>query len=147
MNRKQIKRGLSPIDLMGRKLYTALFVVMAVFTLAGCGGSNDPAPVACQTHPPLPVAKIFYPNRSAPVGAHVNVDPTIEVTPSNGEDNAILRFDLVGGMLPSGLSLNPSNGRISGVVAESRGSFSYTVRASADCFTGSVTTSAVFFVS
>jgi len=132
---------------MGSKLYIALFSVMAVATLAGCGGSNDTAPLACRTHPPLPVAKIFYPNRSAPVGAHVTVDPTIEVTPNNGQDNEILRFDLVGGMLPSGLSLNPSNGRISGIVDGFRGSFSYTVRASADCFTGSVTTSAVFFVS
>lgn len=132
---------------MGSKLYIVLFGVMAVFTLAGCGGSNDAAPVACQTHPPLPVAKIFYPNRSAPVGAHVSVDPTIEVTADNGLGNAILRFDLVGGMLPSGLSLNPRNGRISGTVGGFQGGFSYTVRTSADCFTGSVTTSAVFFVS
>jgi hypothetical protein len=132
---------------MGSKRYIALFAVMAVATLVGCGGSNDAAPLACQTHPPLPVAKIFYPNRSAPVGAFVNVDPTIEITAGDGLDNAILRFDLVGGMLPSGLSLNSSNGRISGMVDGSQGSFSYTVRASADCFTGSVTTSAVFFIS
>ncbi|WP_420476518.1 Ig domain-containing protein [Noviherbaspirillum sp. ST9] len=132
---------------MRSKRYIALFSVMAVFTLAGCGGSNDATTLACQTHPPFPVVKIFYPNRSAPVGALVSVDPTIEVTASNGLDNSILRFDLVGGMLPSGLSLNPSSGRISGIVAGFQGSFSYTVRASADCFTGSVTTSAVFFVS
>jgi hypothetical protein len=132
---------------MASKLCIALFGVLAVVTLVGCGGSNDAAPAACQTHPPLPVVKVFYPNDSAPIGANVNVVPTIDVTAGDGVDNAILRFDLVGGTLPSGLSLNPSTGRISGMVSGVPGSFSYTVRVSADCFTGSVTTSAVFFVS
>jgi hypothetical protein len=132
---------------MARKLCIALFGVLAVVTLPGCGGSNDAAPAACKTHPPLPVVKVFYPNDSAPVGAKVDVVPTVEVAADDGLDGAILRFDLVGGTLPSGLSLNPSTGRISGIVDGVPGSFSYTVRVSADCFTGSVTTSAVFFVS
>ena len=131
---------------MASKLCIALFGVMAVVTLAGCGGSDNAAPAACQTHPPLPVAKVFYPNNAVPIGAHVNVVPTIDVTAVNGLDNAILRFDLIGGALPNGLSLNPSTGQISGIVGGFPGSFSYTVRVSADCFTGSVTTGAVFFV-
>lgn len=132
---------------MSSKLYIVLFGVLAVVTLVGCGGSDSAAPAACQTHPPLPVEKIFYPNDSAPIGSHVNVDPSIDVTAGNGLNNAILRFDLVGGTLPSGLSLNPSTGRISGIIGGSSGSFSYTVRVSAECFIGSVTTSAAFFVS
>jgi len=132
---------------MASKPCIVLYGALAVLTLAGCGGGEDAAPAACETRPPLPVQKIFYPNDLAPVGAHINIVPTIDVTSGNGLDNAILRFDLVGGALPGGLSLNPSTGRISGVVGESRGSFSYTVRMSAECFTGSVTTGAVFFVS
>ena len=132
---------------MASKLCIVLFGVLAMVTLEGCGGSDNSAPAACQTHPPLPVEKVFYPNDLAPVGTNINLVPTIDVTAGNGLDNAILRFDLVGGTLPNGLSLNPSTGRISGIVGESRGSFSYTVRVSAECFTGSVTTSAVFFVS
>lgn len=132
---------------MSSKPHIVLFGVLAVVALVGCGGSNDAAPTACQTHPPLPVEKIFYPNESAPIGSHVNVDPSIDVTAGNGLNSAILRFDLVGGTLPSGLSLNPGTGRISGIVGGSSGSFSYTVRVSAECFIGSVTTSAVFFVS
>jgi len=131
---------------MASKLCIVLFGVLAVVTLEGCGGSNDAAPAACQTHPPLPVEKVFYPNDLAPVGTHVNIVPTIDVTAGDGLNNAILRYDLVGGSLPSGLSLNPSTGRISGIVGGSSGSFSYTVRVSADCFIGSVTTGAVFFV-
>ena len=132
---------------MARRLCIVLSSVLAVVTLSDCGGSDNAAPAACQTHPPLPVEKVFYPNNSAPVGTHVNVVPTIDVAAGNGPDNAILRFDLIGGALPSGLSLNPGTGRISGVVGGSTGSFSYTVRVSADCFNGWVTTNAVFFVS
>ena len=132
---------------MASKLCIVLSGVLAVVTLVGCGGSDNATPPACQAHPPLPVAKVFYPNNSAPVGAHVNIVPTIDVTAVNGLDNAILRFDLVGGTLPGGLSLNPGTGRISGTVGGSPGSFSYTVRVSAECFTGWVTTSAVLFVS
>ncbi|RJF91864.1 Ig domain-containing protein [Noviherbaspirillum saxi] len=131
---------------MASKICIALFVVLAAIALPSCGGSDDAAPAACQTHPPLPVVKVSYPNDSAPVGANVNVAPSIDVTAGDGLDGAILRFDLIGGTLPSGLSLNPTTGRISGRVAGFPGSFSYTVRVSADCFTGSVTTSAVFFV-
>ena len=129
------------------RLCIVLAGVLAAATLAGCGGGGDAAPVACETHPPLPVEKVFYPNRSAPVGAPVNVVPTIDVAAGNGLDNAILRFDLIGGSLPGGLSLNPVTGQISGIVGRSSGSFSYTVRVTAECFTGSVTTNAVFFVS
>ncbi|HYD60900.1 MAG TPA: Ig domain-containing protein [Noviherbaspirillum sp.] len=123
----------------------ALFAALAAIALPGCGGSDDATPLACQTSPPLPVEKISYPSDSVPIGANVNVAPTI-VTASDGLAGAILRFDLVGGMLPGGLSLNPTTGRISGRVDGSAGSFSYTIRVSADCFTGSVTTSAVLFV-
>lgn len=51
-------------------------------------------------------------------------------------DKAILRFDLFGGTLPSDLLLNSSTRRISGIVGGVRGSFYYTVRVSAECFTG-----------
>ncbi|HZW20204.1 Ig domain-containing protein [Noviherbaspirillum sp.] len=129
------------------RLGIVLAGVLAAIILAGCGGSGDAAPAACETHPPLPVEKVFYPNRSAPVGAPVSVFPMIDVTSGNGLDNAILRFDLIGGSLPGGLSLNPSTGQISGIVGRSPGSFSYTVRVTAECFTGAVTTNAVFFVS
>jgi hypothetical protein len=132
---------------MASKLCIALFAVIAASVLPGCGGSGDATPVACRTHPPLPIVKVSYPNDSAPIGANVNVVPSIDVTAGDGLDGAILRFDLIGGTLPSGLSLDPTTGRISGRVAGSPGSFSYTVRVSADCFTGVVTTSAVLFVS
>lgn len=131
---------------MASKLCIALFTMLATIVLLGCGGSGEVVPAACQTTPPLPVVKISYPNESAPIGANVNVVPSIDLTTGDGVNAAILRFDLIDGSLPSGLSLNPTTGQISGKVAGVSGSFSYTVRMSADCFTGTVTTSAVFLV-
>lgn len=131
---------------MGSRFFITVLAVLATAVLPGCGGSDDAAPAACRTQAPLPVAKISYPNTSTEIAADVNLVPSIDVTAGDGLDNAILRFDLIGGTLPGGLSLNPATGRISGRVGGTAGSFSYTVRVSAECFTGSTTTSAAILV-
>jgi Putative Ig domain len=122
--------------------------MLAAIVVAGCGGGSDnPASSSCQTQAgPIPVSRFAYSDSTFLTGTNVDLSPTIELVPGGSLANATLRFELVSGPLPSGLTLDPATGRISGKVAGPPGGFPFTVRLSADCFGGSVTTSAFFTV-
>jgi Putative Ig domain len=131
---------------LASKIRIALSGVLTAIALNGCGGGDNVSPASCQSPQPLPVRKFSYPNDSVLIGQNVSLVPTIEVTTGDNFGNAILRYDLVAGPLPSGLSLDPTTGRISGRAGQPPGAFPFTVRVSADCFTDPVTTSAFISV-
>jgi hypothetical protein len=132
---------------LGIKSWALLAGMLATIALTGCGGGGgDSTPASCQTQAPLPVSKFSYPDSTFITGSTVDILPTLEVPPDRSLANVPLRFELAAGGLPTGLALDPGSGRISGKVAGPVGGFPFTARLSADCFSGSLTTSAFFTV-
>jgi len=91
--------------------------ISAAAVLAGCGGSSGSAP-------PPPTASISYPSSSLSFVAGTAITPAVP-TASQG-----LSSFSVTPALPAGLSLNSSNGTISGTPTTASAAATYTVTAS-----------------
>jgi hypothetical protein len=121
--------------------------ILTALALSGCGGGGGSTPVSCQAQADLPVSSFSY-DVGTPIlaGSTVDILPSLAVIPGRSLANVPLHFELISGSLPTGLSLEQSTGRISGKAQGPTITFPFTVRLSADCFTGTLTSSGLFTV-
>lgn len=110
-------------------LFRVIICIAAAVTLAGCGGSGGSGV------PPRQAASIAYPSSSFTFVAGTAITP-VTVTASQG-----LSTYTVSPPLPAGLSLNLSNGTISGTPTAPSGAATYTVTASGNGATASASVS------
>jgi hypothetical protein len=114
-------------------------MLCALTVLSACGGSTRSAS-SCPSRIDLLIASYVFNNVALNLNTPASIFPTI--TASGSTLTFTFHHALTAGALPTGLTLDPNTGAITGTPTGPTGTYPYSVTLSADCVPGTVTSNA-----